>query len=67
MKHEAQRACRVAAVIFCIVFLLHAVRIMQQADVVVGGWAVPMTLSWSALFLSLGLALWLWRSSKSSR
>jgi len=65
MTGHAPRACRVAAVIFGIVFLLHVARLVNQTDVVIGGWSVPMMLSWSALLLSGGLAWWMWRASRS--
>jgi hypothetical protein len=34
-----------AGLIFLIVALLHAVRVLQKWDAIVGGWRVPMILS----------------------
>ena len=59
MAHQASRACRVAAVIFGLIFVLHGWRLITQTHVIVGTWTVPMVLSWLALLVSGGLAWWL--------
>ena len=62
---RASRACRVAAVVFGLVSLLHAWRLMTQTTVIVGMWHVPMALSVVALMMAGGLAWWLWHASRS--
>ena len=64
MTNRAARACQVAAVIFGLVFVLHAWRLLTQAQVIFDSWPVPMAASWVALFISGGLAWWMWRSSR---
>lgn len=63
MANRAARACRVAAVIFGLVCVLHAWRLMTQAEVIFDTWLVPMAVSWVALVISGSLAWWMWRSS----
>jgi hypothetical protein len=46
----------VAGVIFALVALLHLLRIVLGWPAVIGGWAVPMWLSWVALVVSAALA-----------
>jgi len=43
---------RVAGMIFTLVAVLHLVRILLRWDAVIGGWDVPLWLSWVALALS---------------
>ena len=66
MSSNAPRACRVSAVIFGVIAVLHAARLLTHTDVLVGGRSVPLTVSWMALIVSGGVAWWLWRVSKSS-
>ena len=40
------------AVIFGIIAVLHALRILLGWDAAIGGWAVPMWLSWLALIIA---------------
>lgn len=63
MANKAARACRVAAVIFGLIFVLHVWRLLTQTEVVFGTRPVPMAASWLALVVSGGLAWWMWRSS----
>jgi drug/metabolite transporter (DMT)-like permease len=46
----------VTAVIFSLVALLHLVRIIFGWSAVIGGWSVPMWLSWVALIVTGALA-----------
>ncbi len=46
----------VTSVIFLIIFILHGVRIFFGWDAVLGGWEVPMWLSWIAVFATGFLA-----------
>jgi hypothetical protein len=46
----------VSAVIFSLVALLHLARIVFGWSAVIGGWSVPMWLSWIALVVTGGLA-----------
>ena len=62
---RAAKACRVAAGVFGLVSLLHVWRLINQMNVLVGTWRVPMALSAVALIISGGLAWWLWNASRS--
>jgi len=62
---RASRACRIAAAIFGLVFVLHGIRLITNATVIIDTWPVPMTLSWLALLISGFLAWWTWRSARS--
>ncbi len=46
----------VAGVIFALVALLHLARIYVGWPVVIGGWSVPMWMSWIGLVFAGGLA-----------
>jgi hypothetical protein len=46
----------VAGVIFALVALLHLVRIFMGWPVDIGGWSVPMWVSWVAVVVAGGLA-----------
>jgi hypothetical protein len=58
------------AIVFSLVALLHLVRIVFGWDAVIGGWSVPMWLSWIALVVTGALAYFGFsladRSSRSS-
>lgn len=56
---------RAAGVIFSLIFVLHVFRIVYQWDAMIGGWAVPMWLSWLALAISGFLAFQGLRLSKT--
>ena len=45
-----------AGVIFSLVAVLHALRLLLGWDAVIGGWTVPMWFSWLALALAGYLA-----------
>jgi hypothetical protein len=47
----------VAGVIFAAVALLHLVRIYMGWPVMIGGWSVPMWVSWIGLIVAGGLAI----------
>ena len=49
-------------VVFSLVALLHALRLLLGWDAVIGGWSVPMWLSWVALAVSGYLAYSAFRS-----
>jgi hypothetical protein len=42
----------VASIIFAVVALLHPARIFMDWPVVIGGWSVPMWVSWVALIVA---------------
>jgi len=63
MVNRTSRACRVAAVIFGTICVLHVVRLITRTPVVIGAWSVPLSLSGLAGLVSGGLAWWMWRSS----
>lgn len=49
---------RLTGVIFLIIAVLHALRILYRWGAVIGGWMVPMWLSWAALVVAGYLAWW---------
>jgi len=65
MASQAARACRVAAAIFGLIFVLHGWRLITHTEIVAGTWQIPMSLSWVALIVSGGLAWWMWKASRS--
>jgi hypothetical protein len=50
---------RVAAIIFGIVAIAHAVRLYTNSRVIVGHYHVPMGLSWVGLGIAGALCIWL--------
>jgi len=44
------------AIIFSVVGFVHLVRIVLEWDAAIGGWSVPMWVSWLALVVSAALA-----------
>ena len=55
----------VAATIFGIVTLVHALRIGLNYQLVLGTWQAPMLLSWLAVFITGSLAVLLWKSANN--
>jgi len=49
--------CMLAGIIFALVALFHLVRIFMEWPVMIGGWSVPIWVSWVALIVAGGLAL----------
>ncbi len=47
---------RIAGLVFLLVAVLHALRIVLGWDAVIGGWSVPLWVSWAALAVSGSLA-----------
>ena len=45
-----------AGVVFSLIAVLHALRLLLGWDAIIGGWPVPMWLSWLALALAGYLA-----------
>ena len=54
MDHRA--FSMVSGVIFALVALLHLIRIWYGWPAVIGGWSVPMWVSWIAVLVAAGLA-----------
>jgi len=46
----------IAGVIFAVVALLHLLRVYMAWPVMIGGWTVPMWVSWIALVVAGGLS-----------
>ena len=65
MAQQGCVACRVASVVFGLVFVLHAWRLITGTQVVFGTWTVPMAVSWVGVVVSGGLAWWTWQASGS--
>ena len=58
-------ALRIAGTIFGIVAILHLLRLITGAPVVIAGWELPMMLSMVGLIVTAVLCIWLWLQSAS--
>ncbi len=58
---------RVAAVIFAIFAIGHAVRLFKHAKVMVATHQIPLEVSWVALIIAAVLSIWMWRLSSAAR
>ena len=58
---------RVAAIIFALFALGHAVRLFNHAKVLVAGHQIPMAGSWVGLIIAALLSIWMWRLSSRGR
>jgi hypothetical protein len=58
---------KVAAIIFALFALAHAVRLFNDAKVLVAGYQIPMAASWVGLIIAALLSIWMWRLSSRSR
>lgn len=56
-------ALRIAGSIFGIVGILHLIRIITAAEVLMGGWKLPVWINWMGLFGAIFMCIWLWRLS----
>jgi hypothetical protein len=57
---------RVASIIFGIFAIGHLLRLIKNAQVIVGSHTIPMGLSWVALIVAAILCIWLWRLASRS-
>jgi uncharacterized membrane protein len=57
----------VTAVIFSVVGLVHLVRIVFELEAAIGGWSVPMWVSWLALAVSPVFAYYGFTHARSDR
>jgi uncharacterized integral membrane protein len=62
-KNNHQTIHLVAATIFGIVTLVHALRIGYNSQLVLGSWQSPLWISWLAVFITGSLAVLLWKSA----
>jgi len=63
-KKESKHTVQViAATVFAIVTVVHMFRIAQGWPLVLGTIALPMWLSWIAVFITGSLAVLLWKNS----
>jgi hypothetical protein len=60
MSHDSYR--RIAASVFALVALMHALRVIQETPVLVGATAVPVWVSWLAVAVAGSLSVWGFRS-----
>jgi hypothetical protein len=59
--------CTVAGVVFSIAALIHLGRLCAYWDLVIGGWMVPLWLSWIAFLVAGGFGgFGLWLGSRGS-
>jgi hypothetical protein len=57
--------CMVAGAIFTLVALFHLLRIFEDWPVIIGDWSVPKSVSWVALIVAGGLALFGFRFTEN--
>jgi len=58
---------RVASVLFGLFALGHLVRLVKQAQVMVGTHQIPMWISVVALIIAAVLSIWMWRLSSAAQ
>lgn len=58
---------RVAAIVFALFALGHAVRLFNHTKVLVAGHQIPMAASWAGLIIAALLSIWMWRLSSRGR
>lgn len=64
MEHKGY--CVVSGVLFALVAVLHLLRIVYGFSIQVDDYAVPMLVSWIALIVPAGLAVWAFRVAGGS-
>ena len=57
--------CMIASVVFGIVAIFHAARIWMDWPAVIGGWSVPMWVSWIGLVVAGALSYFGFRSARA--
>jgi len=55
---QTDRYLTISATAFAVVALAHVVRAVEQWNIVIGPWPVPIALSWIAAVASAGLSGW---------
>ena len=55
---NARTYCALSAVVFAVVAVAHLLRAVQGTPVLIGGWPAPVAISWAAVVIAGGLALW---------
>jgi hypothetical protein len=58
---------KVAAIIFGLFAIGHAVRLFNHTKVLVAGHQIPMGASWVGLIIAALLSIWMWRLSSRGR
>lgn len=54
----------IAATVFGLVTIVHALRLSYGWPFVIGNWTAPMWFSWLGVFIAGSLSVWLWQSMK---
>jgi len=55
---------RIASVIFGLISIAHLIRLIIRAEVLVGGYLIPLWPSALAFLILGGLSLWMWRLAR---
>jgi hypothetical protein len=55
---QTDRYLTISAAVFAVVALAHVVRAIEQWNITIGPWSVPVTLSWVAAVVTAGLSAW---------
>ena len=59
--------CVVSGMLFCLVALVHLLRVLYGVPVLVDQYVVPMVLSWIGFTVPAALAFWAFRLTRSER
>ncbi len=59
--NSAAFGLRVTGSIFGVVSVVHLLRLVTQADVVIAGWSMPLWINATGCIVTAGLCIWLWR------
>ena len=58
---------QISGVIFGVIALLHIVRLVLDWPAQIAGWAVPLWISWIAIFAAGALCVWAFRLAARAR
>lgn len=56
-----------AGTIFAVVSLVHLLRVVTRADVVIAGYSVPIWMNWVGFVIAGTLSAWTWKLSVGPR
>ncbi len=61
---KEKTALKTAGTLFLLITIGHFLRVMLSWDVIIGGFIVPMWFSVVAVFITLVLSLWMFKSAR---
>ncbi len=63
-KEFHSRIHLVAVAVFSLIAIVHAIRIYKDVPAQIGGWSIPMAVSWFGVVIAVVLAYLFWKTSK---